>query len=145
MIDIVSPQKRSEMMAGIRGKNTRPEVAVRKALHARGFRFRLHPKELPGKPDIVLARYRAVIFVNGCFWHRHDGCRLATVPATNPDFWQAKFAANVSRDRLKHEKLRDMGWRIAIVWECAQRSLPADEIGEMLAEWLKSDSPAIEI
>ena len=109
-------------MAGIGGRNTRPELAIRSALHARGFRFRLHARELPGKPDIVLPRYRAVIFVHGCFWHRHADCRYATTPATRPEFWQEKFAGNVARDASAVSELRHRGWRVAIVWECRLRT-----------------------
>jgi DNA mismatch endonuclease, patch repair protein len=98
VIDIVDQQTRSRMMSGIRGKNTKPELALRRALHARGFRFRLHSKKVHGRPDLVLPKYRAVVFVHGCFWHQHEGCRYATTPATRSEFWQAKFAANVARD-----------------------------------------------
>ena len=99
MADIVDRQTRSRMMSGIRGKNTKPEMILRRALHARGFRYRLHGKGVPGRPDLILAKHRAVIFVHGCFWHRHEGCRYATTPATRPEYWAEKFAANVRRDR----------------------------------------------
>ena len=97
-MDVVSSVKRSEMMSGIRGRNTRPELQVRAYLHARGLRFRLHRKDLPGRPDVVLPKYRVAVFVHGCFWHRHPGCKFTTEPATREDFWRQKFAANVSRD-----------------------------------------------
>lgn len=119
MADVVTPEVRSRMMAGIRGRNTRPELLLRKALHARGFRYRIADKRLPGSPDIVLPKYRVVIFVHGCFWHRHPGCSKATTPASNTDFWQAKFAANVARDERNLRELHHLGWRTAIVWECA--------------------------
>ena len=146
MTDIVDQQTRSRMMAGIRGKNTRPELALRKALHARGFRFRLHSKNVPGRPDLVLARHRAVIFVHGCFWHRHQGCRYATTPSTRPEFWQAKFEANVLRDRDVQTTLMEAGWRVATVWECALRK--QDQVAasvDALSAWLNSNDQRIEI
>jgi DNA mismatch endonuclease (patch repair protein) len=109
-------------MAGITGRNTVPEVAVRRALHAVGLRFRLHRKGLPGRPDIVLPKYKAVVFVHGCFWHRHKGCRFTTTPATNPAFWRRKFDENVRRDVRQRRKLRAAGWRVFVVWECQTRS-----------------------
>ena len=118
MTDIVSPSVRSRMMSGIRGKNTRPEVKLRKALFARGYRYRLHDKSLPGKPDLVFRGRRTVIQVHGCFWHRHQGCRFATTPATRPGFWKRKFAQNVERDARNETALRNLGWKVVIVWEC---------------------------
>lgn len=106
------------MMAAIGGKGTAPEMAVRRYLHAAGLRFRLHDKRLPGRPDIVLPRFRTAIFVHGCFWHRHEGCRFATTPSTNKDFWNAKFSSNVARDARKERQIRALGWRVEIVWEC---------------------------
>ncbi|SOC89897.1 T/G mismatch-specific endonuclease [Ensifer adhaerens] len=106
------------MMSGIRGTNTRPELQVRKALHAAGFRYRLHERKLPGKPDLVLPKYRAVIFVHGCFWHGH-GCHLFRMPSSNSVFWQEKIAGNVARDKVAVDRLRESGWRVATVWECA--------------------------
>jgi len=105
------------MMSGIRGKNTRPERIVRSFLHRAGLRFRLHAK-LPGKPDLVLPKYRTVVLVHGCFWHRHEGCCYATNPASNPGFWQEKFAANVLRDRKVEAKLEAAGWRVCVIWSC---------------------------
>lgn len=117
MADIVSRKTRSRMMASVRQANTKPEVAVRKLIHKLGFRFRLHRRDLPGSPDIVLPRHRKVIFVHGCFWHRH-GCRRTTTPATNFEFWQAKFEANEKRDRTACRRLKALGWEVLIVWEC---------------------------
>lgn len=117
MTDIVSPEVRSRMMSGIRAKNTRPELVLRRALHALGFRYRLHVRNLPGKPDLVFPKYRAIIQVHGCFWHRH-GCSKTTNPASNSEFWQMKFARNVDRDREVERRLRELGWRVGIVWEC---------------------------
>jgi len=118
MADIVDRKTRSRMMAGIRGADTRPEIAVRSFLHRRGFRFRLRARELPGRPDIVLPKYGAVVFVHGCFWHRHPNCRFAYVPKTRRAFWLDKFAENVERDRAVARRLRDLEWRVFVVWEC---------------------------
>ena len=118
MVDFLSPAERSERMSRIRSTNTSPEVALRRELHAMGFRFRLHCKDLPGKPDIVLPRYRTAIFVHGCFWHRHDGCKVATTPKSNAGFWQEKFDRNVARDARSEELLKAQGWTVIVVWEC---------------------------
>jgi len=117
MTDVVAPATRSRMMAGIRGKDTKPELIVRSFLHRAGLRFRLHA-ELPGKPDLVLPRHGAVVFVHGCFWHRHKGCRYTTTPASNAEFWQQKFAANVRRDIVVTRQLEELGWRALVIWEC---------------------------
>lgn len=146
MTDIVDQQTRSRMMSGIRGKNTRPELALRRALHARGFRFRLHSAKVHGRPDLVLPKHRAVVFVHGCFWHRHEGCRYTTTPATRPEFWQAKFDANVARDRAVRTKLLEDGWRVATVWECALRK--PDRVStttDRLAAWLLAGTVGMEI
>ncbi|WP_422028802.1 very short patch repair endonuclease [Roseovarius sp.] len=146
MTDIVNQKTRSRMMAGISGKDTKPELALRRALHARGFRFRLHSKAVHGRPDLVLPKYRAVVFVHGCFWHRHEGCRYATTPSTRQDFWQAKFEANVARDKAVRGRLLEDGWRVATVWECALRK--TDQIAasvDRLSAWLRSEEYQIEI
>lgn len=146
MADIVNKQVRSRMMAGIRGKDTQPELAIRRALHARGFRFRLHAKNIPGRPDLVLPKYRAVIFVHGCFWHRHEQCRFATTPATRADFWKTKFAANVARDRAAIAELNESGWRVAKIWECALRkTVHREAAAELMAVWLQSEVRSLEI
>ncbi|TAM13380.1 MAG: DNA mismatch endonuclease Vsr [Pandoraea sp.] len=142
MADVVSPEVRSRMMSGIRGKNTRPEWAVRRALHARGFRYRLHVRDLPGCPDIVLPRHRAVVFVHGCFWHGHD-CPLFRWPKTRADFWQTKIGRNQSNDQKHLAAVRAAGWRVAIVWECALRG--GVDVGVALAEWIGSDGAVCEI
>jgi DNA mismatch endonuclease, patch repair protein len=144
--DIVDQQTRSRMMAGIRGKNTKPELALRRALHARGFRFRLHSGKVHGRPDLVLPKHRAVVFVHGCFWHRHEGCRYATVPATRPEFWRAKFDANTARDSAVRTRLLEDGWRVATVWDCALRK-PEQVEGstESLSVWLRTEELQIEI
>ncbi len=118
MVDIVSPEQRSFMIARIRGRDTRAELVVRSYLHRTGLRFKLNDRALVGSPDVVLSRFRCVVFVNGCFWHRHPACRFATTPATRKEFWQAKFAANVARDRMVHEALLRTGWRPLVIWEC---------------------------
>jgi DNA mismatch endonuclease (patch repair protein) len=116
-MDVVDRATRSRMMSGIRGKDTKPELVVRSYLHRAGLRFRLHAK-LPGKPDLVLPKYRTAVFVHGCFWHRHEGCRYATTPANNAAFWQDKFAENVRRDAKVRFQLEELGWRVLVVWGC---------------------------
>lgn len=118
MADVVDKATRSRMMSGIRGRDTKPELRVRRYLHAAGFRFRLSPRDVFGKPDIVLPKYRAVVLVHGCYWHRHEGCRYATMPASNTELWQAKFEANKRRDREVEERLRSEDWNVQVVWEC---------------------------
>lgn len=118
-------------MAAIRGSNTSPEMKVRKLLHKHGFRYRLHPRELPGKPDIVLPRYNVCIFVHGCFWHRHPGCRYATNPRTREEFWRAKFGQNVKRDLRNKTELLELGWRVFELWECGIRK-PESEMTWLL-------------
>ena len=146
MTDIVDKQTRSRMMAGIKGKNTKPELALRRALHARGFRYRLHSKNVPGRPDLVFPKYHAIVFVHGCFWHRHEGCRYTTTPSTRPEFWQAKFDANVARDRSVHDQLLNAGWRVATVWECALRRPEETALAaNLLAAWLRSSATEIQI
>lgn len=147
MADVVDPATRSRMMSGIRGKNTKPELLIRKALHARGFRYRLHC-DLPGKPDICLPKHGAVIFVHGCFWHGHD-CHLFKWPKTRPEFWQAKIARNREVDRLAEERLLADGWRVATVWECAikgrTRAPTLDALISPLEQWIVSNGLAIEL
>lgn len=118
MTDRISKERRSRNMARIKGRDTTPELHVRSSLHVRGFRFRLQVRELPGRPDVVLPRYRMAVFVHGCFWHRHPGCRLAVMPTTNRDFWMKKFRDNRLRDRRSINALRAAGWRVHVVWEC---------------------------
>lgn len=118
MTDIVDSQTRSAMMAAIRGKNTKPEIVVRRFLHRLGFRFRLHRRDLPGRPDIVLPKYRTVVEVRGCFWHRHEGCPLAYMPKSNREFWEPKLNGNRERDRRNLRELARLGWRAIVVWEC---------------------------
>lgn len=125
------------MMSGIRGKNTKPEMLVRKALTIRGYRYRLHRKDLPGAPDIVMPGRRIAIFVHGCFWHKHEGCRLAKMPSTRPEFWAAKLGANVARDDKAISSLVNQGWRVLQVWECATKSLEGlQTLPDALARWI---------
>ena len=122
-MDILTVDQRSRNMARIQGRNTKPEMRVRSLLHRLGYRFRLHRAKLPGSPDIVLPCHRAVIFVHGCFWHRHAGCRGASNPKTRPEFWGAKFEANVRRDRNAVEALEGLGWRVLVLWECESKDV----------------------
>ena len=117
-MDRISKARRSWNMSRIRDKNTQPERKVRSLLHKLGYRFRLHRKDLPGRPDIVLPKYRAVIFVKGCFWHRHKNCEYAYTPKSREQFWQTKFENNVKRDHLVHRQLRKLGWLVIVIWEC---------------------------
>lgn len=123
-------------MRQVKGRDTSPEKIVRSLLHRMGYRFRLQRDDLPGKPDIVLPRFKTVVFVNGCFWHRHSGCKRATTPATNVDYWQTKFARNVARDARNQAELEKMGWRVVIVWECELKDKTTLE--KRLDDYLKS-------
>jgi DNA mismatch endonuclease (patch repair protein) len=135
------------MMAGIRSKNTKPELSLRKALHRRGFRYSLHSKKLPGRPDIVFPARKAVIFVHGCFWHGHD-CRFFRIPSTRPEFWKQKIASNQQRDARVASRLRESGWRQLIVWECALRGkggAEVDAVVRRVVRWLGSNRRAAEL
>ncbi|MCY4172933.1 MAG: DNA mismatch endonuclease Vsr [Cyanobacteria bacterium MAG CAR3_bin_5] len=118
MTDIMDSKRRSELMAGIKSRNTAPELAVRRIAHRMGLRFRLHRKDLPGRPDLVFPKHRLVVFVHGCFWHRHEGCRRASMPKSRTDFWMTKLAANVARDRRQEAALQALGWRVLVIWGC---------------------------
>lgn len=124
MADTITASHRSWNMSRIRGRNTGPEVKLRSLLHRAGYRFRLHDRKLPGRPDIVLPKHRAAIFVHGCFWHRHKGCRNATMPSTRPEFWALKFESNVARDRANAGRLAETSWRVIVVWECDLKKDP---------------------
>ena len=117
-MDKFSKEKRSDVMSHVRGKNTKPEEAIRKYLFSKGFRYRKNDKRYPGKPDIVLPKYHTVIFVNGCFWHQHPGCKSAALPETNRDYWKAKLQRNVERDAVQIRQLEEMGWYVIVLWEC---------------------------
>ena len=145
-MDRVSRETRSRMMAGIKGKNTKPEQIVRKKLFAEGYRFRLHRKDLPGKPDIVLPSRKIAIFVHGCFWHQHQGCKHAKLPKSNTHIWWPKLEKNVLRDAKAIEDLLNIRWRVLVVWECATK----DEqqlivLGKSLSNWIEGDDQYSEI
>lgn len=147
MADVVTPDVRSRMMSGIRSTNTRPEMILRQGLHRAGFRYRLHVRNLPGKPDLVFPRYRAVIFAHGCFWHGHD-CHLFKWPSTRPDFWQAKIARNRVVDARSEAALAEQGWRRGIVWECALKGRARLELSDVIGRcgrWLASRKATLEI
>lgn len=147
MADIVSPEKRSRMMAGIGPKNTKPELIIRKGLHSKGFRYKLHVSKLPGKPDLVFPKFRAAVFVHGCFWHGH-GCRLFKWPSTRQEFWHTKINRNRQKDIKTRAALFSAGWRIGIIWECAVKGktrLPLDELTRQIGEWLQGTSIYTEI
>ncbi len=146
MTDVVDKKTRSRMMSGIKGKNTKPEILIRSLLHKYGFRFRIHDSKLPGKPDIVLKKYRAVIFVHGCFWHRHE-CRLFKWPKTRHEFWKNKINGNHENDMKALHKLEELGWRICLIWECAVKGAgkDLDKITSQVASWLHSEKKFLEI
>ncbi|WP_192622769.1 very short patch repair endonuclease [Desulfomicrobium macestii] len=118
MTDSLSSQERSERMSRIRGKDSAPEIRLRRLVHKLGYRYRLHVKELPGTPDLVFPSRRAVIFMHGCFWHRHEGCKLARLPKSKLDFWKKKLDSNKNRDALQQQRLYELGWRVLVIWEC---------------------------
>jgi DNA mismatch endonuclease, patch repair protein len=142
LVDIVTSAKRSEMMAGIKGKNTKPEILVRKLLHGQGFRFRLHNTNLPGRPDIVLAKYKTAIFVHGCFWHGHENCSIFRLPKSRTEFWRHKIGANRARDVTAKELLEAQGWKVIYVWECALKGKsrqPQADFYNQISSAIKSD------
>ena len=139
MVDTLTKEKRSWNMSRITGRNTKPEILLRSLLHREGFRFRLHDKRLPGKPDIVLPRHCTVIFVNGCFWHRHNNCEYAYTPKSRQEFWLNKFQGTVQRDQEKQKMLADLGWQVLVVWECELKrnsSLLVSDISSKLLGYL---------
>jgi len=143
MADVLTPDQRRLNMSRIRGRDTKPELLLRRGLHARGLRFRLHHKNLPGRPDLVLARYNAVIFVHGCFWHGHK-CPMFKLPTTRAEFWHGKIEQNRRRDLSAHASLAHSGWRILTIWECAlkgPRRLPLEGVLDEILRWLRSDEP----
>ena len=141
MVDVLTPAQRRLNMSRIRGKDTKPEMVLRRGLHALGFRFRLHRQDLPGRPDLVFPARRAVIFAHGCFWHGH-ACPMCRMPDTRPEFWVAKITGNRRRDETAENTLLSMGWRVLVVWECALRGtarLPEREVFRFCADFLQSD------
>jgi len=149
MSDVFTTEQRSRVMAAVRGRDTRPEIRLRRLLHARGLRFRLHGRHrgarLPGRPDLVFASARAVVFVHGCFWHRHPGCPRATTPASRTNYWGPKFERNVARDREVQNALAAAGWRVALVWECGLTARRAGETADAVAVWLRGTERTLDL
>lgn len=146
LVDIVSPAKRSEMMSGIRSRNTKPEIAVRKLLHASGFRFRLHDKRYPAKPDILLPKWKTAVLVNGCFWHGHEPCPIFRLPKSRTEFWNNKIEANRARDARKINELQNFGFDVIVIWECSLRgphALPLDVLNDALVTAVRSNGPPL--
>ena len=147
MTDIVDPATRSRMMSVIRSENTKPEMLLRRALHKNGFRYRLHDSRIPGKPDLVFPKYHAVLFVNGCFWHGHD-CPLFRMPKTRNEFWKDKIRKNQERDTVVRKKIKEIGWRLGIVWECSlkgKKRIGLEETVRWIVSWLESNAVDQEI
>ncbi|WP_397471251.1 very short patch repair endonuclease [Rheinheimera sp.] len=147
MADVHSKAARSKNMAAIKARNTRPEMLVRRALHQAGFRYRLHVAGLPGKPDLVFPRYKAVIFVQGCFWHQHQ-CAIFHWPKTRTEWWRQKISANRAHDEAVQDKLRELGWRVMLVWECVlkgKNKMPADQLIADISHWLRNGSSFAEL
>ena len=143
-MDCLTPEQRKRNMSAIKGRDTKPEILLRKLLHSLGYRFRIQRKDLPGRPDIVLPRYKTAIFVNGCFWHRHEGCKLASTPSTNSDFWQKKFAANVERDTRNYAALKALGWHVVIIWECEVKEILRSKVIPGLPSCISTPYPTDE-
>lgn len=142
MVDFLTPAQRSRRMSLIRQRDTAPELVFRRAMHSLGFRFRLHVSSLPGKPDLVFPKYKTVVFVHGCFWHRHVHCKIATVPKSNTEFWTQKFNANVLRDARNTATLLALGWRVLVVWECQLNTRQIEETVQSIATQLKMHPPS---
>lgn len=136
-MDLLSTEKRSWNMSRIRSKNTKPEIVLRKVLHKMGFRYRLYDKKLPGSPDLVFSKHKTVIFVHGCFWHRH-GCKQTTMPSTREEFWKAKFEANVERDKMNIQSLHANGWRVMVVWECELKNATKTDLFQKIRNFLQN-------
>lgn len=147
MTDIMTPARRSALMARIRGRDTKPEMTVRRMLHGLGFRYRLHRRDLPGRPDIMLPRWKAIVHINGCLWHGHD-CPAFKMPASNREFWQAKIGRNQERDASTNASLAALGWRVLTVWECALRGagkLQPDALGEAMVAFIRGEQTVSEL
>lgn len=138
MADVLSKEQRQRCMSRIKSKDSKPELMVRQFLFANGFRFRLHRKDLPGKPDIVLPKYKTVIFINGCFWHGHSDCKYASMPETNYEFWSSKISGNIERDRINTSKLKDLGWRVVEIWQCQLKPKTKEETLNTLINTLQN-------
>jgi DNA mismatch endonuclease (patch repair protein) len=147
MPDVHSPEARSRNMSAVRGKDTKPEMLIRSELHRRGYRYRLHVRDLPGRPDLVFPKFGAALFVHGCFWHAH-ACNLFRLPGTRRQFWQTKLEGNLERDRRSESVLHAAGWRVGVIWECALRGptrLPEGTVADRVESWLNSDCPKLTI
>lgn len=146
MVDSLTPEARSALMSRIRGKNTKPEMFVRRLVHGMGYRFRLHRKDLPGKPDLVFPRLKKVIFMHGCFWHYHDDpeCKSARIPKSNQAFWKPKLEGNRARDKSNEAKLRELGWEVMVIWECQTRKRDADRLRQEVSIFLDSTGGDLE-
>ncbi len=136
MVDKFSKQKRSEIMSHIKSKNTKPEITVRKIIYSLGYRYRLHRKDLPGKPDLAFINKKKVIFINGCFWHGHSGCKKSALPDTNYEFWNDKIKNNVNRDTLNYQRLKDMGWKYLVIWQCEIKNAELENIKSKIIHFL---------
>lgn len=147
MVDKIDSATRSRNMAAIKSRNTTPELLIRSGLHKRGFRFRLHVKDLPGKPDIVLPKYNAVIFINGCFWHGHPNCRLYKLPGTRTEYWQKKITRNQANDARSRALLLESNWRVCIIWECKIRASKKDlnQLIDIISDFLNSMDTFLEV
>lgn len=145
MVDTVTPEVRSRMMAAVKSRDTSTETSVRKALHGIGFRYRVHKRIGRSRPDILLPKYSAAIFVHGCFWHGHAGCRYARMPKSNVEFWATKIERNVARDARNEDEMVAMGWRIALVWECAIRDIGVTQVRDQVADWLRGGGERLEV
>jgi DNA mismatch endonuclease (patch repair protein) len=135
--DIFTPEKRSEIMRKIKPAGSKQEIFIRKLVHSMGYRYRLHKKDLPGKPDLVFRKYKKVIFVNGCFWHGHEGCKRSALPTTNAEFWRKKITGNVERDKVNYERLNKLGWKILIVWQCEIKESEKEKLRKKISEFLE--------
>ncbi|MFC6637018.1 DNA mismatch endonuclease Vsr [Sulfitobacter sp. JBTF-M27] len=147
MADVHDKATRSRNMAAIRGADTKPEMTIRRGLHARGFRFRLHDRKLPGRPDLIFPKHRAVLFVHGCFWHGH-GCHLFKWPGSREEFWRQKIGTNIARDKISTEALREAGWRVGVVWECAlkgRQRWPASDVLDVISNWLNTSDVGLDL
>ncbi|WP_339951558.1 very short patch repair endonuclease [uncultured Albimonas sp.] len=145
MTDVYDAATRSRTMAAVKGRDTSPELRLRRAMHSKGLRHRVDVRALPGRPDLVYPRFRAAVFVHGCFWHRHPGCPRATTPATRTDYWLPKFERTRERDARALAELKALGWRAAVIWECALTPRQTPATAETLAAWLATESPALEL
>lgn len=144
-MDKKTPAERSANMSAVKSKNTRPEMFVRSTLHRNGYRFSLHRPNLPGKPDIVLPKYRTVIFINGCFWHSHKNCKKAGLPKSNVDFWNHKIQSNVERDKKNYSALSELGWRVLVIWTCSCQKKEAPQLLSKIKEFLEGEEKFVEI